>query len=249
MIFHPVLIRLSALLPLSLALLAMLVFAFQFNLIAEGGPSRSLKDKLELEELTLIGATLCMILGALAVINRTVLVREFMRRQLAEKEAGTDPLTGLSNRRHFIEVAEALLTRTTAKQSSCALLLVDLDRFKAINDTYGHAAGDAVLVAVGDRIGEQLPALHCAARLGGDEFAVLIGPSDRLPIDDCVKELIARIAEPIRYRSDQLNIGASIGIAIAPDDGDAVATLLAAADQRMYARKVRRGRLRVVSAA
>jgi len=160
-------------------------------------------------------------------------------RQSVEQEIFTDALTGIANRREFLRVADARLSAAGSSEL-CAILLIDLDRFKAVNDEFGHAAGDAVLIAVTQRLGQALPVEHLAGRLGGDEFAVLLGPAFDLKIEYCAEQLSARVRRPIAYGGHEMRVGASIGIALSPGDGRTATALLAAADQRMVQRK--RGR-------
>jgi diguanylate cyclase (GGDEF)-like protein len=237
---HPAFLRLSAILPIGIALLAMILFALEFDILANGGPARSGRQKLELEEMSLLGALFSGALGVMALINRDWMMRERGLRQSVEQEAFTDALTGLANRRHFLRVADERLAAGARSTQLCAMLLIDLDRFKPVNDRFGHAAGDAVLVAVAQRLGLALPIEHFAGRLGGDEFAVLLGPASDLKIEYCAEQLSRRISRPIIYGAEELRVGASIGVALSPDDGRGAAALLAAADERMYDRKRRR---------
>lgn len=240
MTVHPALLRLSGILPIGIGLLAMILFAFEFDLLAHGGPERSARQKFELEEMSLFGALLSAVLGIMALINRSWMMRERGLRQTVEHEAFTDALTGLANRRHFLRAADERLAEAARSAQMCAMLLIDLDRFKPVNDEFGHAAGDAVLVAVAQRLGLALPVEHIAGRLGGDEFAILLGPAADLKIEYCAEQLSRRIGRPINYGTNELRVGASIGVAVLPDDGRGAAALLAAADERMYDRKRRR---------
>jgi diguanylate cyclase (GGDEF)-like protein len=249
MSIHPAFLRLSAILPIAIALLVMILFAFEFDILADGGPSRSNHEKLELEEISLISMLLSAALGVVALINRSWMMRERGLRQSVEQEALTDALTGLANRRQFLRAADDRLSDAARSSQLCAILLIDLDRFKPVNDSFGHAAGDAVLVAVAQRLGQALPVDHLAGRLGGDEFAVVLGPAPDLKIEYCAEQLARRIARPIIYSADEIRVGASIGVALSPDDGRGAATLLAAADQRMYFRKRGRRRAEIAVAA
>jgi diguanylate cyclase (GGDEF)-like protein len=249
MTIHPAFLRLSAILPIGIALLAMILFAFEFDILANGGPARGGRQKLELEEMSLLGALLSAALGIMALFNRSWMMRERGLRQSVEREAFTDALTGLANRRQFLRVANERLAAAARSSQLCAILLIDLDRFKPVNDRFGHAAGDAVLVAIAQRLGLALPVEHVAGRLGGDEFAVLLGPASNLKIEYCAEHLSRRIARPIIHGADELRVGASIGVALAPDDGHGAAALLAAADERMYDRKRGRRRANVEIAA
>ncbi|KAB1074259.1 putative bifunctional diguanylate cyclase/phosphodiesterase [Methylobacterium planeticum] len=168
----------------------------------------------------------------------------------AESIARHDALTGLANRRLFLEAVEAR-RRATGAEPSSAVLLVDLDRFKPVNDLYGHAAGNAVLCAVAERLAGLLPARGVAARIGGDEFALVVpleGGSEALA--RLAQAMIGSIAAPILWNDNALKVGATIGIAlITHDDADAEVALHAA-DLAMYqGKKDGRGNYRVFKSA
>lgn len=158
--------------------------------------------------------------------------------------AGSDPLTGLANRRGFIDrVAAALPAR------SAILLLIDLDHFKAINDRYGHVAGDAVLVEAGHRFAALLRPEDSIARLGGEEFAWFM-PDTTIEAGLMLAErLRAGFADrPIVVDGREIDLRISIGVAAAPADGSLWPDLYRVADERLYRAK-REGRDRVVASA
>jgi diguanylate cyclase (GGDEF)-like protein len=152
-----------------------------------------------------------------------------------------DTLTGLANRmqlHHFIDQA----LRSRGRDGHVAVLLVDLDRFKEVNDTLGHDAGDDLLCEIAVRLGDAVPAA-LVARLGGDEFGVLLtssGPSQAL---EAGAEMRRRIGEPFSVRGIPVWVDASIGVAVAPEHGNQTTQLIRRADVAMYAAK--RGRLGV----
>lgn len=156
-------------------------------------------------------------------------------RVAAEEEAMTDPLTGLRNRR----AVDLVLERLCAARAGFGLLHLDLDYFKAVNDTLGHAAGDFVLETVGRILHEQLRSEDCAARIGGDEFVVIVaGRSDPKILQAIADRIIARISQPIPFDGQIARVSASIGIArssdmMVPDPPQ----LLATADRALYAAK------------
>lgn len=156
--------------------------------------------------------------------------------------ADTDPLTGVLNRRGFERELKRSLAYLKRYSASAALLYVDLDRFKAINDSHGHAAGDAVLKAVAMVIARQVRASDLVARLGGDEFVVLLWnltAQDAHAKAEAVEAAIARTTAT--HAGRQLSVGASIGSApLLPLDTPA--SVLERADAAMYARKAARGR-------
>lgn len=152
--------------------------------------------------------------------------------------AGHDPLTGVANRALLEAAAQSALARARARNRHCGLMLLDLDRFKQVNDAAGHAAGDLVLRIVARRMEETARAGDLVARLGGDEFVLLLAEVEGR------EELVARrraleekLCAPIFHDRHTLAVAASIGIALAPEDGCDLAALLAHADAEMYARK------------
>lgn len=148
-------------------------------------------------------------------------------------EAHTDELTGLPNRRELGEQAERVLT--SGPRRTHAVLMMDLDGFKAVNDTRGHAAGDALLVEVARRLRSSVRLTDVVARVGGDEFAILMPDAD-LPV---VQSVAGRIAEAIRESpvAGEVTLGTSLGVALYPEHGVDMASLLHAADAAMYAAK------------
>jgi diguanylate cyclase (GGDEF)-like protein len=156
----------------------------------------------------------------------------------AEVRAGTDELTGIFNRRHFAQIATETLATNAA---ACGLLLLDADHFKQINDAFGHAVGDAVLIDLAHRLSAGLEPGDCLARWGGEEFAIL------LPGARSADELVRR-AESFRHavsdspigRGDvQLDLTVSVGGALAPDHGATLDALLERADSCLYDAKYR----------
>ena len=158
--------------------------------------------------------------------------------------ASHDSLTGLSNRALLESELAKALAEAAADQGLVALLYLDSDRFKEINDQHGHAAGDAVLVNIAARIKTLLRSNDLVARLGGDEFAILLRPlrhgADALAIAD---QIIAAMAQPIHLPSgDDIYTSLSIGVALYPQHGADPAAMLLAADEAMYqAKQQRRG--------
>jgi len=163
------------------------------------------------------------------------LLADRLRHQVAENEhqALHDSLTELPNRLLFDRAATAVL----AAEPTSAVLLLDLDRFKEINDTLGHAAGDGVLREVGVRLRSVLRDASCVARLGGDEFAVVLAGVGAADAIACARRIREVLTMPLDVIGVTVAVDASIGIALSPDHGDDVATLLRRADVAMYAAK------------
>jgi diguanylate cyclase (GGDEF)-like protein len=156
-------------------------------------------------------------------------------RMAAEEEAMTDPLTGLRNRR----AADLVLERLCSARAGFGLLHMDLDYFKTVNDTLGHAAGDYVLETVGKILREQLRAEDCAARVGGDEFVmIIVGRTDPKTLQAIAERIIARICQPIEFDGQICTVSASIGIVRSLDMAVPEPTqLLATADRALYTAK------------
>src|SRR4051794_16521289 len=173
--------------------------------------------------------------GALVVENAVLRAVERMRLKQLADEAHHDPLTGLPNRRRFIEELEKTVYDSAGR--SCAVLMVDLDRFKEINDSFGHSVGDDLLCLVGPRLGKALQPGDLLARMGGDEFAVLLPDADHARALEVAHRLGAALRDEFVLDGMPLHIDASIGIALCPDHGRDRSLLLARADTAMYAAK------------
>jgi diguanylate cyclase (GGDEF)-like protein len=169
------------------------------------------------------------------------LAHEIKARRTAEEEARNlarhDPLTGLPNRRFFEEKLAEHLPGASA-QRPLAVLLLDLDGFKLINDTHGHAAGDRVLCEFAEHVAAIVRPAGFLARLGGDEFAILV-PHVQSPDDAAglARRICANAAEPLIVDLVTIAFGVSIGIALAPNDGDKTDDLLRRADRALYRAK------------
>ncbi len=150
-----------------------------------------------------------------------------------------DHLTGIGSRLFFEQKLEdALAKLTDGEEESASLLFIDLDRFKAVNDTLGHAVGDALLRLVSDRLRQALRENDVLARLGGDEFAVLLnGSSERGATAALAARIIDLIQRPYLIDGHVINVGASIGLAVAPENGQTRAELLSSADLALYQSK------------
>jgi diguanylate cyclase (GGDEF)-like protein len=157
-----------------------------------------------------------------------------------DHRAQHDALTGLSNRAGLTRAVEA---KWAARREArpLALLYLDLDGFKSVNDTYGHGAGDRLLGMVAERLKAAIRTGDCAARIGGDEFVLLCDNVDREGVRHFGERLIREIADwPYGLaENDAVRIGVSIGIAMSPDHGADLPTLLAAADRALYAAKAK----------
>jgi diguanylate cyclase (GGDEF)-like protein len=169
-----------------------------------------------------------------------------LRHQLAENRhlATHDSLTGLANRNQFESQTSALLQAGRP----AAVLLFDLDRFKEVNDTLGHAAGDALLQDAGTRLSAAIPAAVCIARLGGDEFTVLLATDDAGVAVAAAQAARRALLQPLDVLSVPVSVDASVGIAIAPEHGAGCDDLLRHADVAMYVAKEGHGSVEVYHA-
>ena len=152
-------------------------------------------------------------------------------------QAFHDPLTGLANRALFVDRSEHALERAKRDGTRLAVLFVDLDGFKSVNDTLGHAAGDVVLVETARRLTAGRRCTDTVARIGGDEFAVLLEGADADAAECLADELCGRLCQPVPVGDGTAHIGASIGTAVGGDRTDTLEALLRMADRAMYRAK------------
>jgi len=151
------------------------------------------------------------------------------------KQANYDLLTGLPNRKLFFERLERMIIESERDGRKFALLFIDLDRFKDINDTYGHKFGDEVLIIIGNRLSNSIRKSDTAARMGGDEFTIILrNIEDITNVDDPIKKIHTILKEDICIGDIKCNVGCSIGVALYPDHGCDSETLLRNADSSMY---------------
>jgi diguanylate cyclase len=171
-------------------------------------------------------------------INATLEAEIIERRQAEERAHGLatrDPLTGLLNRRSLIERLEDAIARAQRHAHGLALLFLDMDRFKTINDTLGHDVGDGLLLQVADRISSSVRESDMVARLGGDEFVVLMeGPLNYEGAAEVAKKILHANKMPYNIGPHSLKTSVSIGISMYPQDGESVQTLMKNADLAMY---------------
>lgn len=155
-----------------------------------------------------------------------------------EKYANYDTLTGLPNRRFFFERLKKMVEESERISCQSAILYIDLDAFKDVNDTYGHEVGDSVLITVGNTLLKCIQKTDFAARLGGDEFAVLIHAIEDVPaVEHLAKKIHKALQENMSIDTVECKINSSIGIAVYPEDGKDSETLIRHADSAMYAIK------------
>jgi diguanylate cyclase len=176
---------------------------------------------------------------AAAAARVTLTVREVVSLAESRREARTDDLTGLANRRNLFECLGRELDRPGA---TTALLLLDLDRFKEVNDSLGHLAGDRLLHAISNRLAPVVPSGALLARLGGDEFAVVLPQTALIPATELAERLRVVLREPFTIEQMLIPVDVSIGVACAPEHAGTAEAMLTCADIAMYrAKRVRTG--------
>ena len=162
----------------------------------------------------------------------------YAERRKTSRMAAFDALTGLSNRHRMNQRLTAALNAYRVEKRSCALIMLDLDRFKHVNDTLGHPAGDELLRQVSQRLQRVAPAGAEIGRIGGDEFQLIVPDlDDRGRLGDSANRIIQMISQPYSIDGSRATIGTSVGIAVAPYDGVESAELIKAADLALYAAK------------
>ena len=182
-------------------------------------------------------------IGALRSINahltrQVALLRQ--REAQAQRLADRDGLTGLYNRRCMFELLESAMAQAAQQQQRVGLLFIDLDGFKAINDHFGHAAGDELLTMVAGRIAARARHGDYVCRYGGDEFVMILPRARDLAAVHRVADAIrARVALPCRVDGVDLKLTAAVGVSMAPDHATTAAALMHLADESMYRAKGR----------
>ncbi|BFM07956.1 bifunctional diguanylate cyclase/phosphodiesterase [Halioxenophilus aromaticivorans] len=151
-----------------------------------------------------------------------------------QHQAHHDALTGLANRTHFDERLRTSIAGVNDTGAGFSVMFLDLDRFKMVNDTLGHDVGDALLVAIAQRLKACLGAEDTLARLGGDEFAVLLNDANHAHTQTIATQLLTQVCNPVEVNGYNLQMSTSIGVAMVPKDGSDVATILKNADTAMY---------------
>ncbi len=177
-------------------------------------------------------------LGELARRASRLAIEVARRERRIGENALHDPLTGLPNRTLLTDRIRREIRQGERAHTTFAVLVIDLDRFKFVNDTLGHAAGDQVLKEVARRLRATVRDTDTVARLGGDEFVVLV-PGDPTMAEEVARRVVASLREPWRKGEQLIDIGASIGIAVYPQHGEKETTLLRRADSAMYRAKRR----------
>ncbi len=186
-------------------------------------------------------------LAALTILSGLIIIWLRKPMQRLRAHASTDPLTGLANRREFVDRGEQIVDAAIRRGESVVVMMMDLDRLKSVNDRLGHSQGDAVLRAAADALADATGSRDVAARLGGDEFAVIrwLAPGD--DAEAVVEDIRGRVAESVRdVAADDADpdggVGASVGYAVGGSRRDTLTRLLERADDALIAgKRVSRG--------
>ena len=177
---------------------------------------------------------------SILVIHTDITARR-LAEESAREAAATDVLTGLFNRRSFQERAAQMLAQARRRKGSAALIYIDFDDFKPINDRLGHAAGDAILREFAHRLKETLRECDLPARIGGDEFVVCCRIGDPDDIGPMLERLLPRLTEPMEIEGESIAPILSLGVALWPQDAEALEELIDVADRAMYQAKAESG--------
>jgi diguanylate cyclase (GGDEF)-like protein len=196
----------------------------------------------EVDDLLMVSLVMSAALLVYGFRRNHDLAREVRARRLAEREAHKlarhDSLTGLPNRRCFSERLNEVLRSSDAAGKRCAVLMLDLDGFKTVNDLHGHAAGDATLIAFAGRISAQLRPDAFLARLSGDEFALIQTDIESLEAPAALaRRIVASLSEPISIEGVSISLGVGVGIAVTPEDGVEYKDIMRRADLALYRAK------------
>jgi diguanylate cyclase (GGDEF)-like protein len=211
---------------------------FRFNVLLPIQKLIAASENVGRGEYTLVKVGSADELGLLARAFNTMIEEVKQEQAKLHRQANFDVLTGLPNRMMALDRIRLEISRARRSHQRFAMFFIDLDDFKNVNDSLGHAVGDELLVAIGARVRSILRDADTVARLGGDEFLVLVpSVADEVQVEEIAERLIKAVSEPQNLNGRKVVARCSIGITLFPDNGDSVETLLANADNAMYQAK------------
>jgi diguanylate cyclase (GGDEF)-like protein len=219
--------------------LSMVIHAvFRFNVLFPIQKLIAASENVGRGEYTLVKVKSGDELGLLARAFNTMIEEVRQEQAKLHRQANFDVLTGLPNRMMALDRIRLEISRARRSQQRFAMFFIDLDDFKNVNDSLGHAVGDELLVAIGSRLRAILRDADTVARLGGDEFLVLVpNVADEVQVEEIAERLLKAVSEPQNLNGRKVVARCSIGITLFPDNGEGVETLLANADNAMYQAK------------
>jgi diguanylate cyclase (GGDEF)-like protein len=200
-------------------------------------PGNLMRDRLV--PLALSGFLVTLVLFGFVLFYLHWITKDLARTQAQSQELlGRDPLSGLANRLLFGQRLDGALAALPEADSALAVLFIDLDRFKDVNDTYGHKAGDELIQLVAQRLVNVIRSTDTLARFGGDEFAIIqTGLRSAADAEGLAKRILDALTQPFAISDTQVIVGASIGVALAPENGNSRETLMRLADTALYQAK------------
>lgn len=214
------------------------VFELDNDISGTNADIEGMRNKLVLASLAIMLSIFAFLLLLIRRADDVIHAQSRLQTQNAElikHQADHDSLTGLPNRRRFRELLHDCMARAQGNDRLIAILFIDLDRFKSINDSLGHQVGDQLLKVVAERLSSCCRGSDIIARLGGDEFTVILDQLENVkPIERCAGRVIDTVSEPIHLDGKELTVGASVGITIYPFDDLDIDELIKHADTAMY---------------
>jgi diguanylate cyclase (GGDEF)-like protein len=237
--FHrQLVVQILVLTAIVLFLSAAIYAVFRFNVLFPIRKLIAASEEVGRGRYTLVEVKSADELGLLARAFNAMIEEVRQEQAKLHRQANFDVLTGLPNRMMALDRIDQEISRSRRSQQRFAMFFIDLDNFKSVNDSLGHAVGDELLVATGARVQATLRDADTVARLGGDEFLVLAPDvADEVQVEEIAERLIRAVSEPLELNGRKVVARCSIGIALFPDNGENVEMLMANADNAMYQAK------------
>jgi diguanylate cyclase (GGDEF)-like protein len=237
--FHrQLVVQILVLTAIVLFLITAIYAVFRFNVLFPIRKLIAASEEVGRGRYTLVEVKSADELGLLARAFNAMIEEVRQEQAKLHRQANFDVLTGLPNRMMALDRIDQEISRSRRSQQRFAMFFIDLDNFKSVNDSLGHAVGDELLVATGARVQATLRDADTVARLGGDEFLVLAPDvADEVQVEEIAERLIRAVSEPLELNGRKVVARCSIGIALFPDNGENVEMLMANADNAMYQAK------------